>query len=104
MKPRIPDWLTLLLWHGLIGEIYPSIRAIAIALSKDKTLLIRYYLDREPTDEDFESMEIVATNVSSAIGSEPIEHIDIDCQMGVGPIGNLDTLEGLIYCRNELMQ
>ena len=36
-----PDWLVLCVWRALIGEIYPAIRAIAISLSDDGTLLIR---------------------------------------------------------------
>ena len=30
MKKHIPDWLIVTLWRSLLGEIYPSIRCIAI--------------------------------------------------------------------------
>ena len=75
----LPDWLVLCVWRALIGEIYPAIRAIAISLSDDRKLLIRYYLDRPPTDFDWESLEVVATNISASIGQEKISHIDLDC-------------------------
>ena len=49
----------------LLGEIYPAIRAIA-AEFVGKTLLISCYLEREPTDFDFESIEVLATNISTS--------------------------------------
>lgn len=64
------DWLVLCVWRALIGEIYPSIRAIALSLVDDRTLLICYYLDRQPTDFDWGSLEVVATNISASIGQD----------------------------------
>lgn len=97
----LPDWLVLCVWRALIGEIYPAIRAIAISLSDDGVLLIRYYLDRSPTDFDWESLEVVATNISASIGQEKISHVDLDCKFVLGSIGRLECLDGFIYCRRE---
>lgn len=97
-----PDWLVLCVWRALIGEIYPAIRAIAISLSDDDgELLIRYYLDRPPTDFDWESLEVVATNISASIGQDKISHVDLDCKFVLGSIGHLECLDGFIYCRRE---
>ncbi|MDO8344803.1 MAG: hypothetical protein Q7T48_16490 [Cellvibrio sp.] len=101
MKKKMPDWLILCVWRGLLGEIYSNIRAIAISLSPDHTLLIRYYLDRESTDVDMENMEVVATNISAMTGRDMINHIDIECQFSIAPIGKIDSLDGFIYCRKE---
>jgi hypothetical protein len=97
----IPDWLILCAWRALIGEIYPSIRAVAISLSDDKTLTIRYYIDRESTAFDLESLEVVATNISASIGLDKIAHVELECKFELEPIGKLDCLDGFIYCRRE---
>ena len=103
IQARLPDWLILLLWQGLIGEIYPEIRAISVGLSKDThRLLIRYYLDRTPIDFDFESIDVVAFNISAALGlNSIISHIDVDCTFATDPVVKLDALNGFIYCRRE---
>jgi hypothetical protein len=63
--------------------------------------MIRYYMDRAPTDMDFESMEVVATNLYASIGSDEISHIDLDCQFATASLGDLDYLDGFVYCRRE---
>lgn len=101
MKRVLPDWIVLSVWRALLGEIYPSIRAIAVAFSDDQVLVIRYYLDRVPTEMDYESMEVVATNVSASTGTISIKRVDLDCQYSTIPIGQLDGLDGYVYCRRE---
>jgi len=89
------------MWRALLGEIYPSIRAIALGLDDDNGLLIRYYLDRKPIDMDEESLEIVATNFSALAGQQLVNHVEIDCQFSDVSFGALDMLNGFIYCRRE---
>ncbi len=97
----IPDWLFLYIWRALIGEIYSSIRAVAVSLSENNSLIIRYYLDREPLDFDYESMEVVATNISSLVGLDKISCIELECEYAVEPIGKLECLDGFVYSRRE---
>jgi hypothetical protein len=102
MKSSLPDWLIVCIWRALIGEIYPSIRAIAIEHSKAKRLTIRYYLDREVNEMDSESIEVVATNISAA-GYDEIDQIAVECEYPSLslPIGEFDNLDGFIFCRRE---
>jgi hypothetical protein len=97
----LPDWLVLCVWRALIGEIYPAIRAIAISLADDRTLLVCYYLDRQPTDFDWESLEVVATNISASIGRDKIPRIDLECKFESDSIGSLECFGGFVYCRRE---
>lgn len=97
----LPDWLALCVWRALIGEVYPAIRAIALSLADDRTLLICYYLDRPPTDFDWESLEVVATNISAAIGPDRILRIDVKCKFESGSIGSLERFGGFVFCRRE---
>ncbi|WP_378993897.1 colicin [Paraherbaspirillum soli] len=101
MNKNLPDWLIVCVWRALLGEIYPSIRAVAIALSDNRILTIRYYLDRIPLDMDHESIEVVATNISASISLDMIAHIEVDCQYSSSSFGALDCLDGFIYCRRE---
>lgn len=97
----IPDWLLLCVWRALLGEIYSSIRGIAISFSENNILIMRYYLDREPLDFDHESMEVVATNISSLVGLEKIACIELECEHASESIGKLNCLDGFVYCRRE---
>ena len=97
----LPDWLILCVWRAIIGEVYPAIRAIALSLGENRVLLIRYYVDRNPTEFDWESLEVVATNISASIEQDKIEHIDLDCKFSLDPIGKMECLDGFIYCRRE---
>lgn len=101
MKKQLPDWLVLTMWRAVLGEIYPSIRAIAVGLDEHNCLLIRYYLDREPIDMDQESLEVVATNFSASTAQQLVSRIDIDCQFSSAVFGALDALNGFLYCRRE---
>lgn len=99
---HLPYWLIALFRIALLGEIYPNIRAIAVGYSEGGDVLIRYYLDREPTEFDLESIEIVATNFDALGGKEQhINKIDVQCVHALGVKGDLDSLSGFLYSRRE---
>lgn len=98
---QLPDWLILSVWRSLLGEIYPSIRAIAIELSEQRALRIFYYLDREPEEEDYESIEVLATNISAAVGADQISSIDVACEYSQLRFKDLERYDGFVYCRRE---
>jgi hypothetical protein len=101
MANNIPDWLRVCFSRILLGEIYPEIRAIAVKYDEqDKDLLIRYYLDREPTEDDFESISIVATEIEAAFGNS-LKKCETQCIYSNKPIGRLDHLDGWVYARKE---
>lgn len=51
---------------ALMGEIYPSIRAVVYHDDpKRRNFLLRYYLDREPLERDYESVGVVMTEFIS---------------------------------------
>lgn len=99
---NIPEWLIICVWRALLGEIYPNIRAIALKYSESShNLLIRYYLDREPIEDDYESISSVETEIFAAVGLDFIAHSDLECIHGIGNIGDLDRLDGFIYARRD---
>jgi hypothetical protein len=102
-KFSLPTWLILWIWQGLLGEVYSSIRAIAVSFSDAKCLRIRYYLDREPTDFDRESLACVVTVIlSNASSNDQIRSVKEECEFSALPISQLDSLDGFVFARREL--
>ncbi len=101
IKNEIPDWLRVYFQRALLGEIYPNIRKIVASLSENKELLVRYYLDREPNDSDYESIEILQTELSAMTTRQDIRTSNGECVYSNLPRGKLDSLQGVIYSRRE---
>nr|WP_321442954.1 colicin [uncultured Cohaesibacter sp.] len=100
---NLPEWLVFWVWQALLGEIYPEIRAIALRFSPDKELLIRYYVDRNPTEDDFESIQCVVTNILAHTSSnDQIISVDEEVIYSTDRISDLDVLDGLVYARREV--
>ncbi|MHA6848862.1 colicin [Ralstonia syzygii] len=99
---HLPEWLVLSVWRALLGEIYPAIRAIAISFSSSRELTIRYYLDREPTQYDLESIDVLLTNIlAGAPEGQRIEAAFDECIRSESRLKDLDVLDGLVYARRE---
>jgi len=98
----LPDWLVACFRIALLGEIYSNIRAIAVGYHSGGSVLIRYYVDRQPTDFDLESLEVVATNLDALGGKkQKIEKIDIQCLCSKEAKKDLDPISGFVYSRRE---
>ena len=98
----IPCWLYVCICDALVGKIYPEIRVIAVRYTRKRELLIRYYLDRDVTDEDInranEVMEYILENISS---KDDITHYESECIYTKDKLGDIDTLDERIYARCE---
>ena len=101
MNDDLPDWVVSCFRVALLGEIYPSIRAVAVKYEISGELLIRYYLDREPSDFDRESIEVVATNFDATSPQNSLHKIDVECVFYDGPANRMDALDGFVYARRE---
>lgn len=101
---KVPDWLCFDFWSVITaGEMYPQIRAIAVSYtSESKTILARFYLDREPTDFDAESVnEILAYLAGKYDSKSKVSKILDECVFCDALIKDLDSLDGFIYTRRE---
>ena len=98
----LPEWLILWIWRALLGEIYPEIRAIAVRFTKEKEFTIRYYLDRNPTEYDYDSLSCVVTNIlSNTSTNDEIRAVNEEVIFSQDVIRDLEILDGLIYARRE---
>jgi hypothetical protein len=87
---------------ALLGEVYPSIRAIACAYNPiTKNFLIRYYLDRKPTDDDYDSVSEVMTEFISHFKYSEFDELKEECQYSELPASKIDPLDGFVYARKE---
>lgn len=101
-KDRLPAWLVDCFRAALLGEIYPAIRAIAVGYDGEGSVLLRYHLDREPTEFDRESIEIVAANFDAmCAGQFAITRLDVECIYTDAAPRDIDALTGFVYSRRE---
>lgn len=83
---------------ALLGQIYPSIRGIAIGFSGTERLKLICYLDREPTEDDYDNLGIIGTEICADINFATAEEI---CICSKDNFRNLDSLDCWIYMRME---
>lgn len=99
---QLPDWLRLWFQQALLGEIYPAIRAIAVGFTDSRAMTFRVYFDREPTDDDRENMSCVLTEIfANTSSNDEITGVTEEYWFSNKPLGELDTLDGLVYARRE---
>jgi hypothetical protein len=94
--------ILLAMQHSLIGEIYPSIRAVVTRYnSLKKAFTIRYYLDSEPTSKDFENVSSVMSEFISHFKHSDFDDLYEECIFCMEPQSDLDLLDGFVYSRKE---
>ena len=98
----LPDWLFLWYAKALVGDIFPSVRAIALGFDHKRKLTVRYLLDREPEDDDYERIETTLTDVlANTSSNDEIPEVAVEAMHHIGAIGSDDILDGLVFCRAE---
>ena len=94
--------ILLALQSSLLGEIYAEIRLIVFKYNSDnRQFMLRYYLDREPTEEDYENLSVVITEFISNFKYSEFDGVSSECIYSKSPISELETLDGIVYCRKE---
>ncbi len=62
---------------------------------------IKVYLDREPTDDDKEDFEIVASEVTAMTTEVEVKQMDLEIERSTLPLPQLDQLDGFVFARKE---
>ena len=90
------------LQSALLGAIYPEIRAITFFYNpKIKSFRLRYYMDREPLENDFENVDSVLTEFIATFNFSAFSTAESECVYSLAPIAQLDIMEGMVFCRKE---
>ena len=96
------DSIRVALQISLLGEIYPDIRAIAYSYDlSNKIFTLRYYLVREPIEEDYENVSIVLAEFASNFNHTSFNGLKEECIYSKVPKSELDSLDGFVYFRKE---
>ena len=95
---KIYSWIA----SSLLTEIYPEIRLIASKFTEKNELLLRYYLDREPIEYDYDSIEMVMDEITANTScKEDITKIVTECIYSTVSHNELDILDECLYARRE---
>ena len=88
--------------RALWGQIYPAIRQIAVRYDpKEKLILLRYYLDRPPKEDDYESVRMVMGELVASFDMSNFQTEREVCIYSTAPPNKLDPLDGILYARRE---
>jgi hypothetical protein len=102
MMKNIPEWLYIWTTKAFLGEVYQSIRAIAVGFNEEHLLTLRYYLDKEPDESDYESLDEVITNIlANTSSNDDIKDVKEEIFFDLRPFKDLEPLSGFIYLRKE---
>lgn len=94
--------IRLSLQNALLGEIYPELRAIAYSYnSRTSDILLRYYLEREPIEDDYDSLNTVMGLFIGDFKFSEFNKILEECEYNELPINQIDSLDGFVYLRKE---
>lgn len=99
--PLTREYILAALQSALLGTEYTHIIAIVYKLdSENKTFTLRYYFDREPTEDDYENAAVATTEVISHFHADEITTISEECIYTLQPIEELDMLDGPVYIKS----
>lgn len=94
--------LMLSMQRALLGAIYPSIRMITIGYDKElKNFTIRYYLDREPNEDDRDKISCVMAEVIGDYKFDTFNNIFEECIYSNDSLSKLEVLNVIVYAREE---
>lgn len=84
--------------RALLGNIIPNIRAVTVAWENDKLIHIRFILDRQPTDFDYDLLHFTTGEV---IADFPYLELKEECIFSDAPYLELPYLDAVAYLRYE---
>ncbi len=90
--------LKLTIFSALLGNIGENIRALAFDFTDNKIIMYGY-LDQEPCDDDYESIDIAITEIMSSYSN--FTNQDILLIESHEPIGTLPSHKGWVFVRKE---
>jgi len=97
----LPIWLRAYTQIAFLGEISPHVRMIAASFDSEKTCVIRYYFDREPTEDEIEQTAVIGTEIASMVSGDQMKKLSEEIVVSTDKKHTLDRLDGTLYSRME---
>jgi len=108
MDEKIRYKILLSLNKAFLGEIYPNIRAIVFDYDQtNQVFTLRYYLDRDPTQEDFDSIDAVVKKFLSYFPEGFFITVRKDCVYSnkiMAFFSKEEIMECFVYARQEYFE
>ena len=101
-KPRLnrpPDEVIVWALISINGEIGPNMRMIAFGY-EPQYVTFRFYMSRDPDEDDIEAAEIVCVNFESGYSTK-LESLNVEFVVTDEPVGKLDPLDFILFSRRE---
>lgn len=86
--------------RAIQGNLQSNIRAIAIGYRYNR-LMLKYYLDSLPSEQDKEMLSDIAGEIISDFPPDKIPRITEICEFSNVPISEFDKLDSFIYIRTD---
>lgn len=94
-----PEWLRAGMNRAMLGMIDCHVRLITAQFDEyHQKIIVRYFLDREPTENDNDDIEIMMTEVLSGYG---LYNFDYECIYSKHSSLELNQLHGAVFRRKE---
>jgi len=92
------EHLKLTIFAALLGNVSKNVRALAFDFT-DTKIIIYGYLDNKPCDDDYESVDIIITEIMSTCSD--FTEQDIILTESHQPVERLPSYKGWVFVRKE---
>lgn len=87
---------------ALTGNEVPMLRGLSYEyLPDEKAINIVYYVDREPSEDDFDELGEICGGFLSQFADDEFSTIQEDCVLATMPMEQLMRFENIVYTRKE---
>lgn len=87
---------------AVVGNEVPLLRGLAYEyLPEEKALNIVFYVDREPSEDDFDELGVISTEFLAHFADDEFYAIQEDCVLADMPMEELSGFENMVYTRKE---
>jgi|GEM_PF-4022720 len=92
--------ILLALQSSLLGEISTSVIAVVFQYNaENRYFKLRYYLDKEPDKDEYESIGNVVAEFISNFKFSDFDKVDEECFYTTLLPSEVDILDGIVFCR-----
>ena len=99
MNSKVPNDMLIWAVKSISGEVTTNMRMIAFSFGS-KCAEFRFYMSKEPSEEEKEIGEIIAVNFDSGLPFE-LKKLDVVFVVTNEPLGQLDSLDFILFRRWE---
>ncbi|WP_274628468.1 hypothetical protein [Arvimicrobium flavum] len=102
IQDEIPGWLRIWMQGVLLRNVYPALRAVAVGYYDDRTVTLRFYVDRSPVEFDHWVMEVICGELlSNTSTNAEMPALRDEIVFSTRDQNELEALSGFVFMRME---